>query len=101
MGAVKAAGAAVWDSSTTLESCRASGFALGDRIRSFTGSPNLPGAEDGRPGLPRHHARALRAGGSRRQGGDEAVTAENIVGLVVAVALLGYLVLALIYPERF
>ncbi|AQU67127.1 K(+)-transporting ATPase subunit F [Streptomyces sp. NBC_00378] len=29
------------------------------------------------------------------------MTAENIVGLVVAVALLGYLVLALLYPERF
>jgi K+-transporting ATPase KdpF subunit len=29
------------------------------------------------------------------------VTAENIVGLIVAVALLGYLVLALIKPERF
>ncbi|MEU5218137.1 K(+)-transporting ATPase subunit F [Streptomyces sp. NPDC020807] len=29
------------------------------------------------------------------------MTAENIVGLVVAVALLGYLVLALIKPERF
>ncbi|WP_189959980.1 K(+)-transporting ATPase subunit F [Streptomyces alanosinicus] len=29
------------------------------------------------------------------------MTIENIVGLVVAVALLGYLVLALIYPERF
>ncbi|MET7456452.1 K(+)-transporting ATPase subunit F [Streptomyces sp. NPDC005574] len=29
------------------------------------------------------------------------MTAENIVGLVVAVALLGYLVLALILPERF
>ncbi|MEU8604486.1 K(+)-transporting ATPase subunit F [Streptomyces parvulus] len=29
------------------------------------------------------------------------MTAENVVGLVVAVALLGYLVLALIYPERF
>ncbi|MEU0690142.1 K(+)-transporting ATPase subunit F [Streptomyces uncialis] len=29
------------------------------------------------------------------------MTAENIVGLLVAVALLGYLVLALIYPERF
>jgi K+-transporting ATPase KdpF subunit len=29
------------------------------------------------------------------------VTAENIVGLLVAVALLGYLVLALIFPERF
>ncbi|MBT2529638.1 potassium-transporting ATPase subunit F [Streptomyces agglomeratus] len=29
------------------------------------------------------------------------MTAENIVGLVVAVSLLGYLVLALVYPERF
>jgi K+-transporting ATPase KdpF subunit len=29
------------------------------------------------------------------------VTVENVVGLVVAVALLGYLVLALIFPERF
>ncbi|WP_217145673.1 K(+)-transporting ATPase subunit F [Streptomyces sp. AC627_RSS907] len=29
------------------------------------------------------------------------MTAENIVGLIVAVSLLGYLVLALIYPERF
>ncbi|MFF5159130.1 K(+)-transporting ATPase subunit F [Streptomyces sp. NPDC000348] len=27
--------------------------------------------------------------------------AENIVGLVVAVSLLGYLVLALLFPERF
>jgi K+-transporting ATPase KdpF subunit len=29
------------------------------------------------------------------------VTAENITGLVVAVSLLAYLVLALVYPERF
>ncbi|MGW7596289.1 K(+)-transporting ATPase subunit F [Streptomyces rubiginosohelvolus] len=29
------------------------------------------------------------------------MTAENIIGLIVAVALLGYLVLALIFPERF
>ncbi|MFI1471284.1 K(+)-transporting ATPase subunit F [Streptomyces wuyuanensis] len=29
------------------------------------------------------------------------MTAENIIGLVVAVSLLGYLVLALVYPERF
>jgi K+-transporting ATPase KdpF subunit len=29
------------------------------------------------------------------------VTAENVVGLLVAVALLGCLVLALIFPERF
>lgn len=29
------------------------------------------------------------------------MTAENVVGLVVTVSLLGYLVLALIFPERF
>ncbi|MFG3259931.1 K(+)-transporting ATPase subunit F [Streptomyces sp. NPDC048172] len=29
------------------------------------------------------------------------MSAENVVGLVVAVALLGYLVLALVFPERF
>ncbi|MEU9859379.1 K(+)-transporting ATPase subunit F [Streptomyces coeruleoprunus] len=29
------------------------------------------------------------------------MSAENIVGLLVAVALLGYLVLALVKPERF
>ncbi|MFD5557939.1 MULTISPECIES: K(+)-transporting ATPase subunit F [unclassified Streptomyces] len=29
------------------------------------------------------------------------MTVENTIGLIVAVALLGYLVLALIYPERF
>ncbi|WP_406181195.1 K(+)-transporting ATPase subunit F [Streptomyces canus] len=29
------------------------------------------------------------------------MTAEDVVGLIVAVALLGYLVLALIFPERF
>ncbi|MFH8569559.1 K(+)-transporting ATPase subunit F [Streptomyces sp. NPDC017993] len=29
------------------------------------------------------------------------MTVENVVGLIVAVALLGYLILALVYPERF
>jgi K+-transporting ATPase KdpF subunit len=29
------------------------------------------------------------------------VSVENVVGLVVAVALIGYLVLALIFPEKF
>ncbi|MEV3987651.1 K(+)-transporting ATPase subunit F [Streptomyces sp. NPDC049837] len=29
------------------------------------------------------------------------MSAENVVGLVVAVALLGYLVLALVKPDRF
>ncbi|MCE0445099.1 hypothetical protein LT493_08340 [Streptomyces tricolor] len=40
------------------------------------------------PIWPRRHrrARGVRAGGPRRQGGDEAVIAENVVGLAVAVA---------------
>ncbi|MEU1312652.1 K(+)-transporting ATPase subunit F [Streptomyces cinnamoneus] len=29
------------------------------------------------------------------------MTAENVVGLLVAVSLLGYLILALVFPERF
>ncbi|MEU4956267.1 K(+)-transporting ATPase subunit F [Streptomyces rimosus] len=29
------------------------------------------------------------------------MTIENVVGLIVAVALLDYLVLALVFPERF
>ncbi|MER6303944.1 K(+)-transporting ATPase subunit F [Kitasatospora sp. NPDC001539] len=29
------------------------------------------------------------------------MSAENVAGLVVAVALVGYLVVALIYPEKF
>ncbi|MEV0374771.1 K(+)-transporting ATPase subunit F [Streptomyces sp. NPDC050636] len=29
------------------------------------------------------------------------MTVENIVGLIVAIGLLGYLVLALVFPERF
>ncbi|KWX00345.1 K(+)-transporting ATPase subunit F [Carbonactinospora thermoautotrophica] len=29
------------------------------------------------------------------------MTAENLTGLIVAVLLLGYLVLALVFPERF
>ncbi|AJE83650.1 hypothetical protein SLNWT_3274 [Streptomyces albus] len=64
-------------------------------------SSRQSGVNDGRPGLRRHHGRGIRAGGSHRPGGDQAVNAENIVGLVVAVALLGYLVLALLFPERF
>ncbi|AQT75672.1 potassium-transporting ATPase subunit F [Streptomyces sp. fd1-xmd] len=61
----------------------------------------ISGAHDGRSGLRRHHGRDLRAGGPHRPGGGEAVNVENIVGLLVAAALLGYLVLALVKPERF
>nr|WP_269204749.1 K(+)-transporting ATPase subunit F [Motilibacter deserti] len=35
-----------------------------------------------------------------RPGGRAAVSAENVVGLVLAVGLLGYLVVALLFPER-
>ncbi|EFH29039.1 conserved hypothetical protein [Streptomyces sviceus ATCC 29083] len=90
-------GAAVRKSSTAGRSRPGAGFPLTVRPSSEA----LQGVRDGRSGLRRHHDRGVRAGGSRRQGGDEAVTAENVVGLVVAVALLGYLVLALIFPERF
>ncbi|WP_426571519.1 K(+)-transporting ATPase subunit F [Aquihabitans sp. McL0605] len=29
------------------------------------------------------------------------MTADNVIGLVLAVAIIGYLVVALIFPERF
>ncbi len=35
------------------------------------------------------------------QGGRAAVSAENLIGLVVSVLLLGYLLVALLFPERF
>ena len=44
-----------------------------------------------------HRRRRYR---SRRGGGSE-VTADNVLGLVVAVLILGYLVIALVYPEKF
>nr|WP_237505833.1 K(+)-transporting ATPase subunit F [Streptomyces sp. SID8378] len=64
-------------------------------------SSRQSGVRDGRSGLRRHHDRGIRTGGSHRPGGDQAVSIENVVGLIVAVSLVGYLVLALLYPERF
>ena len=46
-----------------------------------------------RPVLPRRPARP--------EGGGPAVSAENLVGLVASVLLLGYLMVALLFPERF
>ena len=46
-----------------------------------------------RPVLPR--------GPARPQGGGPAVSTENLVGLIVAGLLLGYLLVALLFPERF
>ncbi|PJN23180.1 K(+)-transporting ATPase subunit F [Kitasatospora sp. CB02891] len=51
--------------------------------------------------LCRCHGRRVRRHRPDRAGGGEAVTTENIVGLIVAAALVGYLVLALIHPEKF
>jgi K+-transporting ATPase KdpF subunit len=36
-----------------------------------------------------------------RQGGGEAVNATNVVGLILAVALTAFLVVALVFPEKF
>jgi K+-transporting ATPase KdpF subunit len=41
-----------------------------------------------------------RARASGRRGGAEAVSVENVVGLVLAVAVLAYLVYALLAPEK-
>ncbi len=54
-----------------------------------------------RRGLRRRHDRCVRPSRTDRQGGRAAVSADNIVGLVVSVALVGYLVVALIRPEKF
>jgi K+-transporting ATPase KdpF subunit len=45
--------------------------------------------------------RDLRPVGPGCEGGRAAVSADNVIGLVVAVLLVGYLILALVFPERF
>ncbi|WP_338090770.1 K(+)-transporting ATPase subunit F [Planosporangium thailandense] len=42
----------------------------------------------------------MKTGGAAVKTGGE-MNAENLAGLIVAVALLGYLVVALLFPERF
>src|SRR6476619_919411 len=45
--------------------------------------------------------RDLRAVGPGCEGGGAAVSAANLVGLVLSILVVGYLVLALVFPERF
>jgi K+-transporting ATPase KdpF subunit len=45
--------------------------------------------------------RDLRAVGPGCEGGGAAVSAANLVGLVISILVVGYLVLALVFPERF
>ena len=59
------------------------------------------GSTDGRPGLPRPHRGVLRSDGAARPRSGPTVSAENAVDLVLAIALLGYLLIALLRPERF
>lgn len=48
-----------------------------------------------------YHGGPLRAPRPARAGGGTAVTAVNLAGLVVAAGLLVFLVVALLFPERF
>lgn len=50
---------------------------------------------------PRHHRRRHPGAARGRARGGVLVSFDNIVGLVLAVAILGYLVVALVFPERF
>ncbi|OZB84061.1 MAG: hypothetical protein B7X32_08280 [Microbacterium sp. 13-71-7] len=47
------------------------------------------------------HARAVRPRRADREGGGEAVIVIEIIAAVLAVAAIGYLVVALVAPEKF
>ncbi|NEA25597.1 K(+)-transporting ATPase subunit F [Actinomadura bangladeshensis] len=59
------------------------------------------GADRGRPGLRAADSGGVRPARPAGEGRGEAVTAENAVGLALAVALVLFLVAALLFPERF
>ena len=59
------------------------------------------GSTHGRPGLPRRNGRPLRIDVGHREGARTAVILVEAIGLAVALLLVGYLVLALLFPERF
>ncbi|MBL7499991.1 potassium-transporting ATPase subunit F [Frankia sp. CNm7] len=56
---------------------------------------------DDRPDFRGRGDRGLRAARAHRPGGGTAVNAVNIAGLVLVVVTAGYLVAALLFPERF
>jgi K+-transporting ATPase KdpF subunit len=45
--------------------------------------------------------RRLRAAGTDRPWGGKAVTAANLVGLILAIGLSIFLIIALLFPEKF
>ena len=46
-------------------------------------------------------ARRVRVTGGHRSRGGKAVTAENLVGLILAIGLAIFLIIALLFPEKF
>lgn len=59
------------------------------------------GLTHGRPGLSRRNSSSLRIDLGRFEGDRTTVILAEAVGLAVALLLVGYLVLALLFPERF
>jgi K+-transporting ATPase KdpF subunit len=45
--------------------------------------------------------RGVRLAGAHRAGSGKAVTAENLIGLILAILLVVFLIVALIFPEKF
>nr|WP_237417627.1 potassium-transporting ATPase subunit F [Actinomadura rayongensis] len=71
------------------------------RIRRGPSHP-LPGVgRHGRPGPRRADHRGVRGARPHRLGGGTPVSADNAVGLVLAVGLIVFLVAALLLPEKF
>jgi K+-transporting ATPase KdpF subunit len=62
-----------------------------DKEESLRGRPDVRTADD----------RGIRGPRPDGAGGGKAVNAENLVGLILAVALTAFLVTALLFPERF
>lgn len=59
------------------------------------------GSTHGRPGLPWRNGRPLCFDLGHREGARTTVILVEAIGLAVALLLVGYLVLALLFPERF
>jgi K+-transporting ATPase KdpF subunit len=47
------------------------------------------------------HSRELRSARAGREGSRAAMSSANVIGLILSVLLVGYLIIALIIPEKF
>ncbi|RMB80728.1 K(+)-transporting ATPase subunit F [Streptomyces shenzhenensis] len=71
------------------------------RSRAFPSRRRYGGVAHAGSWIHRSRHRRVRPDRSDRQGSEPTVSVDNVVGLVVAVCLVVYLVLCLIFPERF